>query len=214
MNPLFNINTFWSIIRHLNSDAVLKCSIVCKTLHQHCQREDTWDCAILSIYGNSDEYKKLFNEETFRETFKMCWKIEKVIVGLGLQSNIVDTYKMTELVLKNKHVGVIPKQICVLKNLEKIDFTDNALTEVPNEIGQLVNLKEIILSDNDVKFIHDDIQNLPKLELLDLTGNPDDNNLDQVIGNEEHQLFLECRAGLVFWEYLQSESVRNIIYNV
>lgn len=58
-----------------------------------------------------------------------------------------------------------------LKDLQKLDLSNNLLKEIPESINKLRNLAFLSLSDNQLKKIPDSIGDLKKLKILDLSSN-------------------------------------------
>jgi len=73
--------------------------------------------------------------------------------------------------LKNK-LSVIPKEISQLKNLTKIDISNNKVSKVSEEISKIKTLKYLDLSQNRLTHISEKIANMPSLKELHLEDNP------------------------------------------
>jgi Leucine-rich repeat (LRR) protein len=65
-----------------------------------------------------------------------------------------------------EEIEEIPDWIAELKNLEKLDLSNNKISCVPNVIGKLKNLKELYLHDNMIMFVDAELDSLCQLEVL------------------------------------------------
>ncbi|WP_340064712.1 leucine-rich repeat domain-containing protein [Ascidiimonas aurantiaca] len=79
--------------------------------------------------------------------------------------------KVTELVLNNKNIVVIPESIKYLTDLTQLNFFVNLITEVPDEIGNLTNLRRLVLGNNQISEIPTTIGQLNQLEYFSLERN-------------------------------------------
>ena len=87
-------------------------------------------------------------------------------VGFNEIGNVI------RLILGQKKLTVIPKEIGRLVNLELFDIFDNSISEIPQEIGLLTYLHSIYLDDNDITEIPNSIGNLIRLKNLGVSNNP------------------------------------------
>jgi len=78
---------------------------------------------------------------------------------------------LTQLVLRNNQITVIPEAIGQLSNLTQLDLGDNQITVIPEAIGQLSNLTQLNLIFNQITVIPEAIGQLSNLTLLNLGGN-------------------------------------------
>ena len=76
-----------------------------------------------------------------------------------------------DLVLLEKELWEIPKEIGNLENLTSVYLSKNYLTEIPSEIGNLINLIQLELSDNRLERLPKELCALINLEALYLYGN-------------------------------------------
>lgn len=72
---------------------------------------------------------------------------------------------------RNNLEGALPSQIAQLKNLEKLDVSDNKMTGIPAEIGQLEKLEELNYANNEITGLPLELGNLKNLKEIDLSGN-------------------------------------------
>lgn len=71
----------------------------------------------------------------------------------------------------NNLSGALPGEIRQLKNLIRLDASDNDMTGVPAEMGQLENLEILDLSNNKLTGLPYELGNLKNLKELNLSGN-------------------------------------------
>ncbi len=89
-----------------------------------------------------------------------------------LSQDIFNQTGLTELnVSGNRLTGALPAEIRKLKNLKKIDASNNPMTGIPAEIGQLSELEELNYANNKITGLPLEIGNLKKLKIFNLTGN-------------------------------------------
>ena len=77
----------------------------------------------------------------------------------------------SELDLSNEDLNEIPEEIFTLPNLEKLDISDNKLSELRG-IDRLPKLKVLIAKNNGISALQSAILKLKNLNSLDITGNP------------------------------------------
>lgn len=65
----------------------------------------------------------------------------------------------------------IPNELCVLKNLTKLNMRNNCITEIPPMIKNLENLKELNISRNEIEKIPDELFLMKSLQKLDMSLN-------------------------------------------
>ena len=127
------------------------------------KNSDVW--RVFCIEQFPDYYEKL-KQETWLETFKLCYGISKLKVQLKLEGNIYEIYQLTVLDLKWKRLTAIPKEIGQLTNLQTLNLLGNQLTEISKEICQLTNLQELYLSSNQITDIPKEIDQLTNLQIF------------------------------------------------
>lgn len=76
-----------------------------------------------------------------------------------------------KLVLKHKHLKIIPPEVYQFKNLQSLDLSHNKLEELPNNIDTLSNLQEIIVAYNNLFTLPPQIGHLKHLKKLALYQN-------------------------------------------
>jgi len=69
---------------------------------------------------------------------------------------------------------VIPESISKLRNLIKLNLSDNQITSIPEEIIKLRSLKYLDVSKNKLTHLSEKIANMPSLQILNLEENPFD----------------------------------------
>lgn len=95
---------------------------------------------------------------------------------LNLLPHLGTLHKLKTLILITGVMGAknaleyIPENISRLKNLRKLDLSDNLLTELPASLCRLENLEALILSDNQISILPSELGQLTKLTLLDLSN--------------------------------------------
>ncbi len=87
------------------------------------------------------------------------------------QSALSDTSLELLDISNNEITGALPSEIGKLKNLRKLDASDNAMTGVPAEVGQLSKLEVLDLSNNQLTGLPYELGNLKNLKVLNLAGN-------------------------------------------
>lgn len=75
--------------------------------------------------------------------------------------------------MKN-NIKEIPKEISRLKNLVKLNISDNKVTTIPEELTRLRQLKHLDISKNRLEHLSEKIANMPSLQSLKLEENPFD----------------------------------------
>jgi len=122
----------------------------------------------------------VFFKNTNYDPLKKLTKLSYLNIYDGVEDNhnhVKDVIclfpSLKELIVNQNHVmTTVSDCISNLKNLEKLDFSNNEISTISNNIGKLKNLKELNLRGNNIKTIPDSILKLENLEVLDLTYNP------------------------------------------
>jgi len=133
------------------------------------------------------EHYETLKQNTFRETYKLCFSLDKLHSKLEIGKNICDLYHLDNIELYNNQIieilggslqskrrsdqPVRPKEICQLVNLQLFYLHNNEITEIPKEIYQLVNLQWLYLHNNEITEIPKEICQLVNLRELDLSNN-------------------------------------------
>lgn len=79
--------------------------------------------------------------------------------------------KLDVIKIEDKKIKVIPPEIALFKNLERLVLRKTEIKIIPEEIGELSNLYELHLSECKIKEVPVAILKLPKLMILALNGN-------------------------------------------
>lgn len=120
-------------------------------------------CRISSVsknfkYVSSDKqlWEKLTKND-FCKTFdpKKTYKKKLLATRLAKTFNIcIEEVKYIEQLLYNRgEMKFIPKEINIMRNLERIDFSHNNIIVIPKEITKLRRLKHINLSHNQIIYV-------------------------------------------------------------
>jgi len=88
-----------------------------------------------------------------------------------LPSEIWELTNLQRLDLSNNQLSQLPPEIWELTNLQELDFSNNQLSQLPSEIGQLTNLQVLFLNDNQLSQLPPEIGQLTELGGLDLRNN-------------------------------------------
>ena len=72
----------------------------------------------------------------------------------------------------NRRFFFIPREICQLTNLRKLNLGFNYIVNVPQELGQLRGLEILLLNNNGLLSVPKELSQLSKLLKLDLRCNP------------------------------------------
>jgi internalin A len=75
--------------------------------------------------------------------------------------------------MKNR-IKIIPNEICKLKNLIKLNLSDNKINSIPEKITDLKKLRYLDISKNNLTHLSEKIANMPSLQILKLENNPFD----------------------------------------
>ena len=90
---------------------------------------------------------------------------------LDLSHNFLQDEYLADEALADKKMDIIPPQIGKLRNLEKLDCSENRIRRLPPDIAGLTQLKELILTHNNFKQLAKEIGMLKNLQRLDLQKN-------------------------------------------
>ena len=88
---------------------------------------------------------------------------------------------LTELILDDNDFEVLPLTITKLKSLEKLSISTNKIKTLPPDFKKLEHLTTLNLSYNSFTDFEKGILPSTDLDLLDLKGNPIDDNIKQQI---------------------------------
>jgi Leucine-rich repeat (LRR) protein len=89
-----------------------------------------------------------------------------------IERSVFDKTSLEELdVANNNLTGALPAEIRLLRNLRRLDASQNQMTGIPAEIGQLSRLEELDYSGNGIDTMPNEIENLNQLKYLSLSGN-------------------------------------------
>ncbi|UOB16140.1 leucine-rich repeat domain-containing protein [Abyssalbus ytuae] len=82
-----------------------------------------------------------------------------------------DTGNINALILNEKNLDYLPKEIGQLINLDQLYLAQNQITSLPPEIGQLENLTALVASANEITSLPPEIGQLTNLDSLSLGEN-------------------------------------------
>ena len=127
------------------------------------------------------EVQILDKNYSIRDTRKL------ILFNRGLEIIPKDVFKLTNLEYLHLEVNhlltSIPEEIGNLKNLKYLNLSRNSrITSIPDTIGNLKNLEELYLDFNNLTSIPDTIGNLENLEFLNL-GHNNITSIPDTIGN-------------------------------
>ncbi len=88
-----------------------------------------------------------------------------------IQYCLVNHGKVIRINLVGFKITNVPKQLCELKSLERLEVSKNRLMSLPKEIERLKSLRYLDLSHNKITYLPESIGNLKKLTHLDLSHN-------------------------------------------
>lgn len=101
--------------------------------------------------------------------FDLDWSLSEAIENW--EGVTVDNGLVTELVLRNANIKILPKEIEVLIALRNLNLNSNELTAIPNELFGLQSLEILQMRNNGILELSENIGNLNKLLTLDITQN-------------------------------------------
>jgi Leucine-rich repeat (LRR) protein len=156
------------ILNNTNIDNFINICKANKRYYEYCRDDLFWEKLYYKYYDNSQMFD---DTKSYYETFKLCYRLDYLIKKLKLNYSIYDLYNTENLLLYNKILSEIPKEIGQLQKLKRLALRNNKLNEIPKEIGQLQKLKRLDLSYNKLSEIPKEIGLLLKLQFLDLSDN-------------------------------------------
>ncbi|MBK6830009.1 MAG: leucine-rich repeat domain-containing protein [Flavobacteriales bacterium] len=96
-------------------------------------------------------------------------------VHRSLKDALHEPERVRILDLSDQHIGLLPREIALLINLEELRLHNDDLTELPEEIGDLRKLRILDLSGNPIRHLPVHFKDLNMLDELYLNG---DSNFD------------------------------------
>ena len=128
-----------------------------------CERDEFWRAKLRKDFPGYNIAGKP------RESYSLLYSLNILKNKLDLRGNLVDIYKMTNLILPG--IPELPKEIGKLVKLESLQINLSGLKEIPKEIGNLTKLTSLDLSYNDLTTLPKEIGNLKNLYNLNLHHN-------------------------------------------
>lgn len=86
---------------------------------------------------------------------------------LNFKGNVIGIYINDEKI----EIGILPEEICNLKDLEELDLPGSSIEHIPDCIGEMKFLRYLNLNSNRIKAVPESIIKLKNLEYLDLENN-------------------------------------------
>ncbi len=176
------------IAMKLDCPSLLKFCMCNKRIYEKIYlRKDVWTHKLkdfsdrLDITNDKYMYILLYQLKIIKEKF-------------NLHSDLSSIYTFKYFPIRDRNFSKIPKEICILKNLEEIsvystvmieipkwldkltrlhfvDFGSNKIRKIPESFGNLINLKAIQLNNNQIEILPKEFGNLINLEYIDLSNN-------------------------------------------
>jgi len=102
--------------------------------------------------------------------------LEEINLNSNISSSTCEFNSTLASNFKNEYIQrvkikTIPKEIFNLKNIKKIDLSNNNLSFVPKEISNFENLTSLNLSHNNINLLPDSLDKLISLEELNISYN-------------------------------------------
>jgi hypothetical protein len=91
---------------------------------------------------------------------------------------------LLELDATQKGLLILPQEIGVFSDLERLDISDNQISRLPPDIGQLSALKGFFVANNRLRELPPQLNQLANLQVLDVSGNQLESflpNFDQLV---------------------------------
>lgn len=187
-----NCDVIFNLLLYLDHNTITKCLTLCKYVNSN---NKTYLWKLLC----ERDYPDINLNKPYYDTYKLCFKINKLITRMELGTNIKKFYFTTNLRFNgsnindhkmNKYYDVIfdfpninyldftynsitkiSPRISNLTNITNINFESNKIESIPLELLELSELKELYLGDNKITYIPNEINKLKNLRILDLYDN-------------------------------------------
>lgn len=79
--------------------------------------------------------------------------------------------KVVKLDLHKQKIGIFPKEILEMKNLQWLDISKNKIDSIPEEIGDLISLQYLNVSKNKLTYLPKSIGNFTHMKKLNASQN-------------------------------------------
>jgi Leucine-rich repeat (LRR) protein len=168
------------IFGHLTFFDIIRYALVNKQINNISKNELLWKRMSERDYPgiidseyvkNYRGYYKLF--KFLRSTHKFNYATTKTkfltISGIDIKSlprEICLLTNLQELYLHNNNLSVLPTELSRLTNLVRLDLDYNELESIPNELSSLTNLHTLFVSGSQVRLIPECVKKLPQLKVL------------------------------------------------
>lgn len=133
------------------------------------------------IYGSFIQYSKIdenypneyvLNDQNQVIAISIYGDLENPDLSMNRKiPNEITLFENLEELLINYSILEIPESIGDLRNLKKLNLSNNKIKYLPNSLNSLRNLEELILNSNKFKIISNEFSNLQNLKRLELNYN-------------------------------------------
>ena len=163
---------FYEISDYLSVQDLMSLSSICREFYGYSQYLTIWDSKKSFFTGKklSKNFIKKYGESSLRTTMAKFIASETLKNRLNYSKNKRNILSLVNLHIPYHYICQIPNCINILKNLTRIDLTNNNITSLPSNFCQLNNLKILILNINGLQDLPIEIGNL-SLKILDLSNN-------------------------------------------
>lgn len=160
---LFNLSTF------LEYQDIYNLSIVSNKFKRLIyQDENIWLFKLKEFPYWSEQIELDMNS---RKIYKLLIKLVKLYTDLKFDGTIYQLYRAKELLLYDEYIEIIPPEIEMLINAERLVLDCNCIKRLPKQMFNLNKLVELDLSKNCIEILPPEIGNLKNLRILWLEYN-------------------------------------------